>query len=76
MEALFLAWRDPHSRVWYPVGRLDTAEGSYRFVYLKGAQQAVAEAGFCPFLSFPNLHSMYVSSELFPPISTDPLHMT
>ena len=66
MNRLFLAWRDPHSRSWYPVGRLDVVGGVFQFVYLKGALQARDEAGFCPFSSFPNLTAAYVSSELFP----------
>ncbi len=66
MKALFLTWRDPHLRSWYPVGRLDLVEDEYQFVYLKGAQEASEKAGFCPFLSFPNLTATYVSTELFP----------
>ena len=65
MKTLFLAWRDPYSRSWYPVGRLNVVEQGYRFVYLKGVQSAL-NAGFCLFPSFPNVNSTYVSSDLFP----------
>ncbi len=66
MRTLFLAWQDPTGRRWFPVGRLDYSGGLYSFVYTKGAEQAGVEAGFQALTSFPELHTVYVSEELFP----------
>jgi len=65
MRTLFLAWQDPKSRRWYPVGRLASSNQLYSFQYTKGAEQAAA-AGFQPLASFPELRTIYVSEHLFP----------
>lgn len=69
-QTLFLAWRahDPRHQ-WFPVGRLDLEKEPkqrYRFRYVHGAEQARAEAGFCPLLEFPDLDQGYEFDELFP----------
>lgn len=64
MTALYLAWRQPE-RGWWPVGRLTRQGNEYVFQYTKGAVEA-AKAGFRPLLSFPDLSTPYISSELFP----------
>ncbi|MGA2596998.1 MAG: HIRAN domain-containing protein [Bryobacteraceae bacterium] len=66
MRTLFLAWQDPLGRRWFPVGSLEYFDGLYSFVYTKGAEQARVEAGFQTLPSFPELHTVYVSEELFP----------
>jgi hypothetical protein len=66
MRTLFLAWQDPQSRRWYPVGRLESLDGLYSFTYTKGAEQARREAGFEPLTSFPELYTIYESEQLFP----------
>ena len=68
IRALFVAWQNPATRRFYPVGRLaqiDTPDhqGCFEFVYLQGVLEA---DGFEPFISFPNLHRIYQSHELFP----------
>lgn len=65
MSTLFLAWQHPQNRQWYPVGRMEYAEGRYRFVYTKGAEQA-GQAGFSPLLAFPALGQRYESDAVFP----------
>ncbi len=66
MKTLFLAWQDPNSRTWFPVGRL-THEGEiYYFSYLQGAIEAKDNANFQPLWSFPDIHHTYSSTELFP----------
>jgi len=65
MRTLFLAWQDPVGRRWFPVGRLESFDGLYSFVYTRGAEQAI-EAGFQALPSFPELHTAYVSERLFP----------
>ena len=66
MKTLFLAWQDPITRSWFPIGRLTFDQGEYRFVYTYGAIEAQAKCGFQPLLSFPSLNKVYTSVELFP----------
>src|SRR5947209_6759948 len=65
-QKLFLAWRDPETGSWYPVGRLQNLGDRYEFVYTRGALRAQRAAGFCPFPGFPDIGSAYESEELFP----------
>lgn len=60
---VFLAWQDPQTRAWLPVGQLSRDGDDYRFVYTKGA--AVSER-FKPFGRMTDLNSVYVGRELFP----------
>lgn len=76
MKTLFLAWQDPLSRRWYPVGRLQSREESYSFAYTRGAEQARSEAGFVPLTSFPDLRTIYRSDKLFPVFSNRVLPMS
>jgi hypothetical protein len=66
MKTLFLAWQDPSSRSWFPIGRLTFEQGKYNFVYTYGATKAQDSCGFQPLLSFPSLNKVYTSVELFP----------
>lgn len=66
MSTLFLAWQDPASRCWFPVGKLATHNGGYRFVYTKGAQRAAEKCQFSPLTLFPDLKAVYESDQLFP----------
>lgn len=66
MRTLFLAWQDPRSRRWFPIGRLESSDGLYSFAYTRGAEQASIEAHFEPLASFPELNTVYVSERLFP----------
>ncbi|WP_157381437.1 HIRAN domain-containing protein [Burkholderia ubonensis] len=63
MEALYVAWQQPESREWIPVGRLDRHGGIFRFVYTKGAKRA---SGFRPFGRMVDLDKAYYSDKLFP----------
>lgn len=63
MKALFVAWQDPNSRRWVPVGRLTYENGTYRFVYTRGAKEV---KNFTPFGRMTDLESAYVSDVLFP----------
>lgn len=63
MKQLYLAWQDPQSRSWHPVGLLTMDEGgTYRFVYTKGAEKI---PNFC-LGRMKGLRVVYESSELFP----------
>lgn len=71
-QALFVAWQQPKSRRYFPVGRLGLAANAdsggvarYEFAYIKGAHNAAKE-GFQPFLAFPDLNRVYRSEDLFP----------
>jgi hypothetical protein len=63
VKVLYLAWQDPESRQWYPVGKLTSVNGIYRFVYTKGAE---ASKNFLPFGSMRDLHAVYKSRDLLP----------
>jgi len=63
MKVLYLAWRDPKGRTWFPVGRLSFDGKVYRFVYTRGAKQS---PNFLPFARMEDLTTIYESDELFP----------
>lgn len=63
MKVLYVAWRDPQKRSWFPVGRLSFDGNIYRFVYTKGAEQS---PNFIPFARMEDLRTVYESEELFP----------
>ncbi len=66
LKTLFLAWQDPVSRYWFPIGRL-TFDGSiYQFVYTQGVKEAEEKCAFKPLSSFPRLDEIYRSTQLFP----------
>lgn len=72
MKTLFLAWQapenPPHSRAWFPVGRLDAEPQTqrYSFRYTQGARNAEHKVGFRPLPAFPQFEKVYESTELFP----------
>jgi hypothetical protein len=66
LKTLFLAWQDPHSRSWFPIGKLTQEHEIYEFSYLQGALEAKDKAGFEPIVSFPYFDQHYRSSDLFP----------
>ncbi len=63
MRVLFVAWQDPLSREWHPVGRLTFDGLIYQFNYTKGAKQ---NKNFLPFGNMRNLGQIYQSDALFP----------
>lgn len=63
---LYVAWRDPHTRLILPVARLvHRDDGTYEFAYVKGSDDA-AGLGFEPFLAFPERHVVY-QADVLPP---------
>jgi len=64
MNALFVAWQDPESRSWSPVGRLTHEGDLFKFVYTKGAENLGDR--FHPFGAMNDIYSSYVSEVLFP----------
>lgn len=66
MKTVFLAWQDPTTRAWFPIGRLTEDGGVYQFAYLEGAQRAKEEVGFQGLSAFPDADRVYESDELFP----------
>jgi HIRAN domain len=69
MNTLFLAWQDPISRSWFPIGKLTYDDQRYHFGYIHGALLAQQQANFRPLLAFPNLNQSYSSIELFSPFA-------
>lgn len=65
-KTLFLAWQDPISRYWFPIGRLTFDGGIYQFVYTQGVKEAEEKCAFKPLSSFPRLDEIYTSTQLFP----------
>lgn len=65
-KTLFLAWQDPISRYWFPIGRLTFDGSTYQFVYTKGVKEAEEKSAFKPLSSFPRLDKVYTSTQLFP----------
>jgi len=63
MKALFVAWQDPDTRRWIPVGRLTHEDGTYKFTYTRGAKES---KNFVPFGRMTDRSAVYVSTELFP----------
>lgn len=63
MKKVFLAWQDPQTRRWLPVGQLSRDRDDFRFVYTKGAESSER---FVPFGRMTDLHAVYVAKELFP----------
>jgi hypothetical protein len=66
LKTLFLAWQDPVSRSWFPIGRLTFNGKEYQFNYTKGVLKAIVECLFKPLPSFPDLGKVYTSQKLFP----------
>lgn len=63
MKTLFVAWQEPNTRRWVPVGRLTYGDGTYKFVYTRGAKES---KNFTPFGRMVDLDAAYVSDVLFP----------
>ena len=63
MKILYLAWQDPQSRQWLPVGKLSVEGGIYRFAYTKGATRS---KNFVPLGFMQDLHEVYRSRDMFP----------
>lgn len=66
MKTLFLAWQDPNTRRWFPIGRLNYDGEEYQFVYVKGALEARNQCSFNGLYSFPDFNKVYKSPIIFP----------
>ncbi|MEY2830899.1 MAG: hypothetical protein RLZZ574_157 [Cyanobacteriota bacterium] len=66
MKKLFLAWQNPETRRWFPIGQLTFDGENYYFVYTHGVEQAQAESNFRLLHSYPELDRIYTSPEIFP----------
>lgn len=66
MNKLFLAWQDPKTRSWFPIGCLEYDGQEYSFFYINGVKKAQDSCDFQPLHSFPDLKQIYRSPVLFP----------
>lgn len=66
MKKLLVAWQDPESRSWFPIGQLTRKGDLFQFVYLRGSLDAQNTTSFRGLASFPHLYQVYQSEELFP----------
>ena len=64
MSVLFIAWQDPHSHHWVPVGKLTHERDSFRFTYTRGAKKMTP--AFQPFGRMTDLKKSYRADNLFP----------
>ena len=72
MTNLYLAWQNPVSRQWMPVGRLtrhETEPPEYEFAYTEGARQAQVSSRLWRVPGFPKIDQLYRSVEIFPAFS-------
>ena len=72
MTTLYLAWRNPMSRQWLPVGRLtrhETDPAEYEFMYTEGARHTEWSSPLWRVPGFPELDRPYRSTEMFPAFS-------
>jgi hypothetical protein len=65
-RSLYVAWQDPLSRRWFPIGQLTVTANKYTYSYTKGALQANSSCDFQGLQCFPELGESYQSTELFP----------
>jgi hypothetical protein len=63
MKSLYVAWQEPQTKSWLPVGNLTYNKQIYQFAYTKGAEKSPY---FVPFGRMKDLHKHYFSTELFP----------
>lgn len=63
MNTLFVAWKQPDSREWIPVAKLERRENRYFFSYTRGVYRAKS---FQPFSRMDRLDAVYESSSIFP----------
>ena len=63
MNALYIAWQDPQTRLWYTVGQLSRENDIYTFAYTRGA---LASPRFKYLGRMRDLYKSYYSYELFP----------
>lgn len=66
MKVIFLAWRDPVDRRWFPIGRLTQENNHYKFQYTNGALEASLDAKFVPLAGFDSFGLAYTCPTLFP----------
>ena len=62
---LYLAWQEPDSRRVVAIARLLKLNGDYEFAYINAVEEATRQ-GFQPLLSFPDLSTVYITSDLPP----------
>lgn len=63
---LYVAWQDPESSAWFPVGRVNFDGELYSFCYTQGLEQAKATKNFPGLPQFADPYRVYHSSGLFP----------
>lgn len=62
---LVVAWQNPKSREWIPIGNLYYEDKCYKFCYVKGIIKA-KEVGFIPFTKMNDIKAVYVADKMFP----------
>lgn len=65
-KKLFLAWQDPKTRCWFPIGILTFDGQYYYFTYTKGVKKAQDKSQFKLLHCFPKTPMIYQSKNIFP----------
>lgn len=65
-NSLLLAWRNPHTSDWVPVGKLCFRKNKYIFKYTVGARKPLDAGFFTPFAGMDDITKHYESETLFP----------
>lgn len=66
IKKLFLAWQNPKTRLWFPIGMLTFDGEYYHFVYTYGVKKAQSQSEFHLVHSFPEINRIYHSVKIFP----------
>lgn len=65
-KKLFLAWQNPETLFWFPIGVLTFDGKYYDFCYTHGVQKAKAQSEFQLLHCFPKINHIYHSQNIFP----------
>lgn len=65
-KELLLAWRNPKSHEWVPIGSLSFQNQKFTFKYTFSARSLAEEGDFTPFANMEDFEQSYESEELFP----------
>jgi hypothetical protein len=64
-RTVFVAWQDPETRTWFPIGRLSYDGHQFEFIYTKGVLDARKRAAFQQIHGLPDINAVYTSDSLF-----------
>lgn len=66
MATLILAWKNPNTNEWIPIGKLEFDGKVYTFIYTRGVLKSKNEGFFVPLAPMQEVDKIYESDLLFP----------